>query len=134
MLYLKNPKRFFKHLITVPLVSTLIIPLVIADLWVEIYHRLCFPLYRLPRVKRENYIKIMDRFRLPYLNILQKIYCAYCGYGNGLIRYWTKIAADTEGYWCGIQHKKVPNFAPPKYQADFAEYGNEQEFKNKYTP
>jgi len=57
MLYLKNPFRFLKNIIIIPLVSTLIIPLVVMDIWVKIYHRICFPLYRMPYVRRKNYIK-----------------------------------------------------------------------------
>ncbi len=132
MLYLKNPFRFLKNIIIIPLVSTLIIPLVIMDIWVEIYHRICFPLYRMPYVRRKNYIKIIDRAKLQYLNWLQKIYCMYCGYGNGVIRYWSQIAADTENYWCGIQHEKKPDFITPEHQKDFAKYGDEKEFKEKY--
>lgn len=83
MLYLKNPYSFLKHIIIIPLISTVIIPLILMDIWMEIYHRICFPLYGMPYIKRSDYITIMDRAKLPYLNILQKLYCMYCGYGNG---------------------------------------------------
>lgn len=92
MLYLKNPYSFLKHIIVIPLISTVIIPLIITDIWMEIYHRICFPFYGMPYVKRSDYISIMDRAKLPYLNILQKLYCMYCGYENGVLRYWAQIA------------------------------------------
>ena len=132
MLYLKNPFRLLKHIIVIPLVSSLIIPLIILDIWMEIYHRICFPLCRMPYVKRKNYIKLIDRAKLQYLNWLQKIYCMYCGYGNGVIRYWARIVGDTERYWCGIQHKEEPYFAIPKHQMNFSKYGDEADFKKKY--
>lgn len=132
MLYLKNSYRLLKHVIVIPIISTVILPLILMDLWMEIYHRICFPFCKIPYVKRKDYIKVMDRFRLPYLNFLQKIYCAYCGYGNGAFRYWSKIAAETEHYWCGIQHEKSPSFQFSEHQDKFAEYGNEDDFKKKY--
>ena len=132
MLYLKNPYRYIKNIVVIPLVSSLILPLLLADIWIEIYHRVCFPLCKIPYVERKKYIKIVDRAKLQYLNWLQKIYCMYCGYGNGVIRYWSKIANETEKYWCGIQHQSDPDFITPTYQESFAKYGDKQDFENKY--
>jgi hypothetical protein len=92
------------------------------DIWMEVYHRICFPLYGMPYIKRGNYIIIMDRAKLPYLNILQKLYCMYCGYGNGVLRYWAQIAGKTEHYRCGIQHKKQSNSSMVAHQKNFAKY------------
>jgi len=131
MLYLKNPYKSIKHIIAIPVVSTLIIPLVIFDLWAEIYHRICFPLYGFPYLKRSEYVKI-DRHKLKYLSFWQKCYCVYCGYGNGIISYFGKMAGETERYWCGIKHQADAHFNPPAHQKDFAEYGNEEEFNQKY--
>jgi len=86
----------------------------------------------MPYVKRGNYIKIMDRFNLPYLNTFEKVYCAYCGYANGVMHYWTEIAAKTESYWCGIKHEKTPQFISPQHHENFIEYGDKEEFKQKY--
>lgn len=131
MLYLKNPNRTLKHLISIPIVSTLIIPLVIFDLWAEIYHRICFPLYGFLYLKRSNYIKI-DRYKLKYLTFWQKGYCVYCGYGNGLVNYWVKMAAETERYWCGIQHEKNGVFIPPAHHQNFVKFNDEEDFNRKY--
>lgn len=132
MLYLKNPFRTLKHIIVIPLISSVVIPLIICDIWGEIYHRICFPLCRIPYVKRKNYIKLIDRAKLQYLNLFQKIYCVYCGYANGVIQYWAEIAGRTERYWCGIQHEKEPHFIPPAHHKNFSKYGDEEEFKKKY--
>ena len=132
MLYLKNPFRFLKHIIVIPLISSVIIPLIILDIWMEIYHRIYFPLCRIPYVRRKNYIRLIDRAKLQYLNWLQKIYCVYCGYGDGVINYWAEIAGRTERYWCGIQHKKEPDFIPPEHHKNFSKYGDGEEFRKKY--
>lgn len=131
MRYLKNSYRLLKHIIVVPLLYTLVVPIIITDIWIEIYHRICFPLCGIPYVKRRNYIKI-DRHKLKYLNLFQKIYCVYCGYTNGVIQYWVKIAGETEQYWCGVQHKKNPDFIAPSHHKNFAEYNNESDFNQKY--
>ena len=133
MLHLKKPiwKRKIKHLIVAPFILSVIIPLIILDVWMEIYHRICFFLCGIPYIHRSKYIKI-DRHKLQYLNPIQKIFCTYCGYGNGLLNYCAQIAAASEHYWCGIQHKKDPNFTPPPHHEKFTEYGNEDEFNKKY--
>ncbi|PIR06820.1 MAG: hypothetical protein COV55_02510 [Candidatus Komeilibacteria bacterium CG11_big_fil_rev_8_21_14_0_20_36_20] len=131
MLYLKNPSKNLIHKLIGLIITTLIIPLVIIDVWTEVYHRTCFPLYKMPYVKRKNYIRI-DRHKLKYLNFWQKIYCVYCGYANGLLSYLVAIGAKTEKYWCGIKHKKDKNFIPPKHHQDFAEYNNQEDFNKKY--
>ena len=132
MLHLKKPPQNFRHLLASPIIYSVIVPLAICDLWFEIYHRICFPLYSLPYVKRKNYIKI-DRHKLEYLDFYQKISCAFCGYANGLVNYWVKIGAVTEHYWCGIQHQKDKNFIPPEHHEGFVEYGDQEEFQKKYS-
>lgn len=134
MIYLKNPHRILKHIIVIPITTTLVVPLIILDVWAEIYHRICFPLMRLSYLRRKDFIKIFDRGKLSYLNIWQKLYCMYCGYGNGVIRYWAKMAAETEHYWCGIKHEKDGDKFPPNHQEDFSEYGDANDFRNKYDP
>jgi hypothetical protein len=101
----------------------MIIPFVILDICLELYHRVCFPLYRLPLIKRSNYIAI-DRHRLSYLGFFGKIFCAYCGYGNGLLAYASAIAAATEGYFCSIRHENKPGFQHPPHHRKFLSYGD----------
>ena len=131
--YIKNKYSMIKNIITLPIVWSLLIPFMIVDLIGEIYHRICFPLYNAPYIKRSKYIKI-DRHKLKYLNLFQKVSCAYCGYANGLLAYWVEIAARTEKYWCGIMHKKTKGFIPQKHHKKFkfTKYGSEKEFKNRY--
>lgn len=116
-----------RHALGFPFIMMMIVPLVIFDFFLEIYHHICFPLYRIPLIKRENYIRL-DRHKLQYLNWAEKIFCAYCGYANGLVYYGMVIAGETEKYWCAIKHKKYEGFVAPPHHKDFAEYGDEQGF------
>ena len=131
MRYLKNPNRHLRHILALPFISILIIPMIIMDISVEIYHRICFPLCGIPCIKRRKYIQI-DRHKLKYLNLIQKLYCMFCGYANGIANYWVEIAGETEHYWCGIKHRENPNFVEPTYHKDFAEYDDEKDFNEKY--
>ncbi|OGY87348.1 MAG: hypothetical protein A2233_01445 [Candidatus Kerfeldbacteria bacterium RIFOXYA2_FULL_38_24] len=131
MRYLLENKKLWRHLLSAPIIYSGIIPVIIADLWIEIYHRLCFPLYGIPYVRRKSYVRI-DRHKLSYLTRLQKINCMYCGYVNGVVQYWVKIAGETEKYWCGIAHKKTVDFFPPPHHQDFLEYDNKEAFNRQY--
>ncbi|PIS05272.1 MAG: hypothetical protein COT81_02000 [Candidatus Buchananbacteria bacterium CG10_big_fil_rev_8_21_14_0_10_42_9] len=119
------PARWFTHLLFAPIIYAMIIPLVFLDICFEIYHRVCFPIYGIPYVKRSQYI-IIDRHKLRYLNILQKLNCAYCGYANGLLKYASVIAGETEKYWCGIMHKRG---IPLPHQKNFLPYGDKEAYE-----
>ncbi|MBU1202555.1 hypothetical protein KKH39_00695 [Patescibacteria group bacterium] len=131
MEYLKFPDKALNHILSIPFIYALLFPLILLDIFIELYHRVCFPLYDIPLVPREAYIKI-DRQKLDYLEPIQKINCMYCGYANGLLRYATVIAAETEAYWCGIQHQKNSIFIVPKHQEKFVPYDDTKKFDNKY--
>ena len=124
-----HPERFVSHLLAAPFIYSMIFPLLFLDLCVEIYQHICFPLYRIPIVQRSQYIKL-DRQKLAYLWWIDKVNCMYCGYANGLVHFATVIAAETEKYWCGIQHEKDLNFIPPKHHENFLPYGDEKAFNN----
>jgi hypothetical protein len=135
MKYIKhrNLKQLIRHMLSAPFIYGIVFPIVFLDLCLEVYHRVCFKLYDIQYIDRSKHIRI-DRHKLKYLNPLQKINCAYCGYANGLFNYATEIAGETEKYWCGIQHQKDKNFNSPTHHTDFIEYNNSEEFhklKNK---
>lgn len=121
MQYTKHPERTPRHLLSSPIIYGMIIPMVFLDLCTEIYHRICFPLYGIPYVNRSRYIKI-DRYKLSKLNGMQKLNCVYCGYVNGLLHYVSRIAGETEIYWCGIKHSPSKDFSPPEHHKDFIDY------------
>ncbi|MFH1649940.1 MAG: hypothetical protein ABIA93_05300 [Candidatus Woesearchaeota archaeon] len=125
---LKHKERRFKHFISIPIIYSVFIAIVILDIWTEIYHRICFPLYGLPYVKRRNYI-LIDRHKLKYLSFGRKIACIYCGYANGVAHYLTEIAGQTEKYWCGIMHHKKKGFIAPEHHASFLRYNDKKQFE-----
>ena len=93
-------ERLFPHLVSAPFIYSVIIAFVILDAFISMYQAICFPLYGLTKIDRKKYIKVSDRMKLPYLTIVQKINCAYCGYGNGLLQYAVAIAQATQICWC----------------------------------
>lgn len=115
-----------RHLLSAPLIYGMIVPLCFFDFCLEIYHNICFPLYGIKKIKRSDYL-VIDRHKLAYLNLLQKLNCIYCGYGNGLMAYAKEIVAKTEQYWCPIKHsKEIPD--PHNYYNDFFEYTDGEGF------
>ncbi len=131
MEFKKYAERELSHDISIPFIWGMFIFFVIFDIALEIYHQICFRLYKLPLVDRSNYIKI-DRHKLNYLSFMDKIRCMYCGYANGVLAYAVKITGDTEKYWCAIKHERDDNFAEPAHQKDFVEFGDEAEFVNRF--
>lgn len=133
MLYRKyNSSRIVRHLISAPFIYAMIVPIVFLDICVEVYHRVCFPLYGLDYIKRGTYICI-DRQKLSYLTLMEKLNCMYCGYANGLCGYVTAIAGATEAYWCGIMHHEKKGFLPPAHHASFLAYGDEEGYHDLNT-
>ena len=123
--------RNIRHVLSLPFIYMMIIPAVILDMCITIYHAAAFPLYRIPKVKRGDYI-IYDRRFLDYLNIVQKIHCLYCSYVNGVFAYAVEIAARTERYWCPIKAANKP-LSHHEWYKDFADYGNPDEWKEKFN-
>lgn len=120
-----------RTLLVSPLLYIMVIPLVFLDICLELYHRLVFPILKIPLVRRGAYIKI-DRHRLPFLSPVLKLACAYCGYANGLLHYAVRIAGETEAYFCPSKHLMTPGFQPPPHHRNFAEYGDLEEFSDKF--
>jgi len=120
-----------KHFVSFPFIYAPFIAFVVLDFIVEIYHHICFPLYKIPKVNRWDYI-LIDRHHLSYLNFSKKFNCVYCGYINGLLQYWVKIVGDTEEYWCGIQHEWEDKKLLQAHHKDFAKYGDEADLQARY--
>ncbi|TDA62982.1 hypothetical protein E0765_10390 [Sulfuricurvum sp. IAE1] len=115
------------HLLSAPVIWSVLLPALILDLFVTLYQRICFPIYRIERVRRSDYI-IIDRHRLGYLNPIEKLNCLYCSYFNGLIAYVAEIAGRTEQYWCPIRHAARLRSMHSRYQR-FFEYGDSESFR-----
>lgn len=124
-----NHIRFktLRHTISIPFIWALIVPLVILDVFTELYHRIGFPLYGMKYIKRSDYV-LIDRQKLSYLKWYAKIFCMYCGYANGFLRYASAIAAASEEYWCNVMHHGKIGFKSPEHHKEFIEYGDKKEY------
>ncbi|MGA2287517.1 hypothetical protein [Bradyrhizobium sp.] len=116
-------------ILSAPVIYSLIVPIVLVDIWVMAYQAVCFPVYRIPKVRRRDYL-IFDRHHLAYLNIIEKINCAYCSYANGAIAFVREVASRTEVYWCPIKHARRVLGPHPYYQG-FADFGDAEGFRTK---
>jgi len=112
-----------------PVIYAMIIPFALLDLFVTVYQAVCFPVYRIQKVPRKDYI-VVDRIRLGYLNGLEKLNCAYWGYCNGLLAYTVEIASRTEQYWCPIKHARRLRGAHRRYR-EFVDYGDAQAYRDQ---
>lgn len=112
--------------LTAPFIYACIIPFALLDLFVTVYQAVCFPVYGIQKVRRRDHI-VMDRQYLGYLNALQKLNCAYCAYGNGVVSYVREIAGRTEKYWCPIKHASRVR-GQHRFYCDFCDYGDADAF------
>lgn len=112
----------FSTILSAPVIYSIAIPLGILDLFLFFYQLICFRVYRIPRVKRRDYL-VFDHFRLRYLNIIERVNCVYCSYANGLLAYACEIAARTEQYWCPIKHAR-PIMSPHSRYFKFLAFGD----------
>jgi hypothetical protein len=117
------------NLLTAPLVYSLVMPLVLLDLWVTVFQALAFRIYGIPTVRRRQYF-VVDRHKLAYLNGIEKLHCFYCSYANGLFAYAREVAARTEQYWCPIKHARRPRDQHSRYER-FADYGDAEAYRHR---
>jgi hypothetical protein len=117
------------HLLSAPVIYAILPALLLFDAAVSLYQRLCFPAYRIPRVRRADYF-VYDRTQLGYLNWIERMNCLYCSYANGLIAYAREIVARTEQYWCPIKHARHRRDAHVRY-GNFFDYGDVEAYRNE---
>ena len=137
--FLRQQKRYrvglLRFLARSSLPAILIAPVIYAgwilfllmDLFVTVYQAVCFPVYRIPKVKRSDYL-VFDREDLPYLNAIEKFNCFYCSYGNGVAAYAREVAARTEQYWCPIKHARRVKAAHDRYP-NFFDFGDAEAYQ-----
>jgi hypothetical protein len=117
-------------LLTAPVIYSLLLPLVVLDVWVTLYQSICFPIYGMARVCRRRYFAL-DRHKLAYLNGIEKANCTFCSYANGLLAYVQEVAARTEQYWCPIKHARaIP--APHQRYHVFLDYGDAHGYRTEF--
>ncbi|MDH3979235.1 MAG: hypothetical protein OEU91_01835 [Gammaproteobacteria bacterium] len=125
--------------LSAPVIYSMLVPLVTVDLTFTLYQHICFRAYGVTRVRRRDYL-VNDRHKLAYLNTIEKVNCAYCGYANGVVAYAREIIARTEQYWCPIRHARRVRGAHARYPR-FFDYGDAEayqtgieEMRRKLTP
>lgn len=118
--------RFFV-LISSPMIWLCAVPIILTDIVGTLYQSICFPIYGIPKVHRRGYVKF-DRRHLTYLNFFEKANCEYCAYVNGILAYFTEIAARTEQHWCPIKHLSCEHCSHNRYDK-FLEYGDARGFR-----
>ena len=116
-------------ILSAPVIYSLVVPIALLDIWVMAYQAICFPIYKIPKVRRRDYL-VFDRHHLAYLNIIEKINCAYCSYANGAVAFMREVASRTEVYWCPIKHARRILGPHPHYQG-FADFGDAEGFREK---
>jgi hypothetical protein len=116
-----------KHIVSAPIVYSVIFPLVFLDASITLYQHICFRLYGIPLINRSKYL-VIDRQHLEYLNAIEKLNCIYCGYGNGLMAYVREIIACTEQYWCPIKHASKVLDAH-RLMENFVDYGDAEAYR-----
>jgi len=116
-------------LLTTPVIWACIVPIALVDLVLSIYQAICFPIYRIPKVHRADYI-LLDRGRLSYLNFIEKLNCQYCAYANGVLACATEVAGRTEQYWCPIKHALRMKSMHSRYRF-FFDYGDAAHYRGE---
>jgi len=120
----------FRNIATAPIIWLCIIPALLMDVFITFYQFTCFPVYRIPKVKRSDHIAF-DRIYLRYLNIIEKLNCIFCAYFNGLNSYVGEIAARTEQYWCPIKHARRMRDIHSRYKY-FINYGDAKGYRSNF--
>ena len=120
----------WRYLLSAPFIYGMIIPTIIWNISIEIYHQVCFRLYGIPRVNLKDYF-IYDRQLLSCLNWFEKLNCYYCSYVNNLIRYSAEIGGRTERYWCPIKYVRRVKDTHSQY-AKFIDIKDEKKFRQEW--
>ena len=115
--------------LSAPVIYSLILPFALLDLMVTVYQAVCFPIYRIAKARRRDFI-VIDRQHLSYLNGLEKLNCMYCGYGNGVLAYVREVAARTEQYWCPIKHARR-TLELHRHSTEFSDYGDAEAYRKR---
>lgn len=115
--------------LTAPIIYGALLPMLLLDFTVSLYQAVCFRVYGIPRVKRDEHFAY-DRGLLAYLNWVERMNCIYCSYASGLMSYAREIVARTEQYWCPIKHARRLLDKHSHY-AKFFDYGDAERYSKE---
>lgn len=117
------------YLITLPSILLMVVPAFILDVAASFYQAVNLRAYKIPLVDRKTFI-FVDRHALRQLNFMEKFFCVYCGYFNGVMQYVSEIAVRTEEFWCPIKHSKRVGSEHRRY-ANYLEQGDLNDYHAK---
>lgn len=120
----------WRYIVSSPFIYGLIIPTIIWNISLEIYHQICFRLYNIPLVTPKEYF-VYDRQLLARLSPWEKINCYYCSYVNNLLRYGSEISGRTERYWCPIKYARRVENSHSQY-SKFIETESSQDLREEW--
>lgn len=95
----RRPKRFFVHILVLPFALAMIIPFLLFDFCISLYHRIAFGICGMKRVKRKPNFKI-DQQKIALLDRKERFFAVLILYASGVISYSKKIIAESDQYWC----------------------------------
>jgi len=119
----------FLAILTAPVIYAGVVPFMLLDLFLGVYQAICFPVYGIPKARRADYL-VFDRGNLGYLNLVERINCIYCSYGNGLLAWAREISGRTEQHWCPIRHARRLREVHSRY-GHFVDYGNAGQYRGE---
>lgn len=114
-------------IVTAPVIYLGVVPFALLDLFLAVYQGMCFPVYGIPKAKRSDYL-VFDRGALRYLNLIERLNCVYCSYGNGVLAWGVEIAARTEQHWCPVKHARKLR-APHSRYPHFLDFGDAEGYR-----
>ena len=119
-----------REVLSIPFIYMMILPALILDIFLFVYQQTALRLYKVPLVKRRDYI-VFERKKLDYLNWIQKLNCLYCSRVNWLFSYAVEIWGRTEKYWCPIKYASRRKWWHD-WEEFFADYWDPEKFRETF--
>lgn len=120
-----------REVLSIPFIYMMVVPALILDIFLFIYQQTALRLYKVPLVRRRDYI-VYERKKLDYLNWIQKLNCLYCSRVNWLFSYAVEVAWRTEKYWCPIKYASRKKWWHD-WEEFFADYWDPEKFREVFT-
>ena len=105
MKHAKKKNSLFGNILALPFAIAFLIPLVVYDLFLSLFHRIVFGLCKIKKVNRKSHFKV-DQMKIAQLSKMQRFYAIYILYLRGLMNFGAKIAQECEYHWCQVRPTK----------------------------
>ena len=101
----KKKRSFFRHIIVLPFAVVFLVPLVVFDISLSLFHRIVFGICKMKKVNRKTHFKV-DQMKIAQLSKMQRFFAIYILYLRGIMNFGAKIAQECEYYWCQVRPTK----------------------------